>query len=83
MCNSNGKMPPPKNHEVNRAMVCALCIREHGEKAKMKINAKEEKQVVDEKIIPHYSSSNPLLPCEDIYQLSLSPWAHIFLEIFQ
>ena len=48
LCNTNGKMPPPRNHEENCSMVCALCIGEHGEKAKRKINAKEEKQVVDD-----------------------------------
>ena len=47
-------MPPPRNHEENRAMVWASCIGEHGEKAKRKINAKEEKQVVDDKIIQVY-----------------------------
>ena len=62
LCNTNGKMPPPRNHEENRAMVCALCIGEHGEKAKRKINAKEEKQVVDD-----YSKLLLLQPTFDMW----------------
>ena len=84
LCNTNGKMPPPRNHEENRAMVCALCIGEHGEKAKRKINAKEKKQI----IIEDYSTVLLLQPTFAMWgylstTLSLSPWAHIFLEIFQ
>lgn len=50
----------PMSHDAARALVCAVCTNEWGEKAIRKVKEKEEDQIRN--LIPDYSSIDPKFP---------------------